>query len=404
MKSSGKVSCDLLCKLKAAAAIVPIPVEKYKSISELLLAKFEVIEEISTLSATEFTKDPAVFSSLYEAVTANIFFNSQEYTRTFTESYELHFDSSKDPSEFIIEPALEDIILPLHSLLLSIFKLYKISVNESERQLIRSKFSPSFIQLLVPLLETPIDEERESFAALFSYIAQNLDSDYLKALIESFDFFTSKILENERPVRGVDHILSVATHMVVFCSKSAAVRQAFTNLAENTLSYLHAHPHFILFHDEYNQFFVYFLRFFHLKDDMDVKRTPFDPMFPVETPFLDDDFVQDYRKDFLSSFPNSDPKHPNPNQLAYTSLILYLSQHQFYPRRMIPDILRTFLMNIPYSSNDAVLGALTSLTDDEIFDQADSVRREVLHLLWTTQTMFEKPSDTSVLDKISPEL
>jgi hypothetical protein len=71
---------------------------------------------------------------------------------------------------------------------------------------------------------------------------------------------------------------------------------------------------------------------------------------------------------------------------------------------MIPEILRTFILNIPYSSDDSILSALISVADGEIFDNPDSVRREVLNLLWTTQSSFENPVNEMVLSNISPEL
>ncbi len=364
-----------------------------------------MVEDLSNLSVSEFTEDPIIFSAFYEAVTVNIFYNSQEYVRTLSDTYDLIFDSSKSPVDHIAEPALEEIILPIHQLLASIFRMYRKSIDESQRKLIRSKFLPSFFGLLVPLLETPIDEERESFGAIFNYVAQNLDLDYQEALIISFDSFVSKVIDQERPVRGIEHILAVSSHLVVASAKNPELQVLFTDFAENTLAPLYSHPHFILFHEEYSQFLVYYLRFFHLKDGMQVKRTPFDPMFPVEAPFADDnEFVQNCRKEFLDYFPNSDLDHPNSNQQAFAYLILYLAQHEFYPRSKVPDLVRSLLMKVPYSADDAVLNALIAILRDEVFSKSDSTRREVLHLLWSTKSNFEKPVELSSLQNISPEM
>lgn len=71
---------------------------------------------------------------------------------------------------------------------------------------------------------------------------------------------------------------------------------------------------------------------------------------------------------------------------------------------MIPEIVRTFLLNIPYSSDDSILSALISVSDGEIFGKPDSIRREVMHLLWTTQSIFENPTDEMLLANICPDL
>lgn len=357
----------------------------------MLVAKLKVIAELSLLPASVFTRNQMLLASLHDAIHLHLIYNIDEFERTISDTYEYLLDSPNDPSGVIFEPALDELILPIHRILLKIFKRLKNAVDENERAVIRKYFAPSFVQHLVAAFESPIESERENMSAILAYIGNNLTPDYVQALIASVTDLASKIVINERPVRGLEDILTISADLCVRVSKmDDTIKRPFIDLAETYLAPLHLHSHFALVGETYNQFLTYYLRFFHVEADMDVKRTPFDPTFPVKSPFVNDTFVQEYRQTFLKNFPESNPEFYDLNQKAVLSVISYLSQFQFYPRTMVPDILRVFIKNVNSADDDILNAILTIISVDSLFVTMDATRREILHLLWTTESNFDE--------------
>lgn len=350
-----------------------------------------MLRELCSQPARAFTQNPAILSALYEAITSNLFYNAEEYVRTLSDTYDMQFYPPEDVSGLVVEPALETIILPVHTLLWSMLRRYKSTMDAAEKQLLRSTFPPSLLHQLVPLLETPIEEEAQSLEAILCYIGENLDEAYQQELIAALDWFATRVVREERPLRGIDHVLAVALSLSVPCSRSVALRPAFDDFAGRTLAALHAHPHFVLVADEYRQFLLYYLRFFHLRPGRDVQRSPFDAMFPSESPFVDDALVRSLRSSLLLRFRfhqghYDDDSH---NQPALVAVLLYLCQHQFYPRRWLPRIFRVLVAVAGEAVDASVIGALVALISaQEIFAHVDATRREILHLLWTTESLF----------------
>lgn len=398
LEPSSRIKCDLYCKIQAASALIPFPNTKDGVKSPLLVAKLKVIAELTHLPASVFTRNQVLLAGLHDAIHLHLIYNIDEFERTITDTYEYLLDSPNDPSEAIFEPALDELILPIHRILLKIFKRLKSTTDENERAVIKKYFPPSFVQHLVATFESPIELERENMSAVLAYIGNNLTPDYVQALIAAFTDLASNIVIHERPVRGLEDILTISADLCVRVSKlDDTIKRPFIDLAETYLAPLHLHSHFALVGETYNQFLTYYLRFFHLEAGLDIKRTPFDPPFPDKSPFVNSTFVQEYRQSFLKNFPESNPEFFDLNQKAVLSVISYLTQFQFYPRAMVPEILRVYIKNVNAADDDILNAILTILSVDSLFTTMDATCREILHLLWTTESNFdENLSEVSV--------
>ena len=64
---------------------------------------------------------------------------------------------------------------------------------------------------------------------------------------------------------------------------------------------------------------------------------------------------------------------------------------------MVPEILRVLIKNVDGADDDVLNVILTILSIDSLFTTLDTTRREILHLLWTTESNFdENLSEVSV--------
>lgn len=378
--------CDLLCKVKAASSAVIVPSnEETISTVEPFWLKQKLMKDFNKIPIEAFTANAAIFEATIRMIEYNLFYRIGEYTRLFAEFVDNFSSGIEVPPLF--EKAWNPILKPVHLILNKLVRSRK-SIG---------KIEPSFIGALVQLISSPIGEESEMTSSLIKYILLN-NRILGNSIISALDGILERGICGDAPVIIIEPILKfIGTNLFHFRNDlESPITIGLIKIMTQRIIPLYAHPKFHWFLDSYSHALIEYLSFFEVSSDMRIKRSSFDPVFPVVSPFQESETVIILRHALLSNddYINVNPAIDRLNLLSRYEVMIALISYQFYPRYMVPEIFEVIRVDfVKHNDKESALNLYILLSKSEIFsgnDEVASIIRRNIPALKPILNIFEK--------------
>lgn len=163
----------------------------------------------------------------------------------------------------VIDPAWEPILRPVHAILLSLLE-YRQQEDCPER--VRQAISPEFMASLVPLMLTPMHQERQSLSSILIYALRDLKGRFTPLILDAISEYIHRLNERNMPLRGVPNFMTVmlAIHDSELDGRTLS---AFLHLIHSSLFPLYKHRHFYLIIRPYSSILLYVLYKYYRKNE-----------------------------------------------------------------------------------------------------------------------------------------
>ena len=392
--------CDLLCKVKAASSPVVVPSTDVKIAPyEPFWLKRKLLKDFNEVPIETFISNSIVFTATIEMIEYNLFYRIEEYNRFLAEVIENY--SSGIEIHSIVENAWIPILKPIHLILEKLVRSSKCF----------ARMESSFITKLVQLISSPIEEESEMTASLIKYILLNYGM--RDSIISAINWNLDRGIHGEMPIIYIDPILRFVGDLLINLrnDRDSLLALNLIGSMKTRIIPLYSHSKLHLFTDAYTSVLLQYFSFFEMFSSMSIMRTPFDPMFPQESPFQESETVVLTRHALL----REKSEGPNPvtnrlNQLSRYEVMNNLVRHQFYPRYMIPNVLEVIMSDfVKYTCVNSGVNLFSLLAKPEIYsgdDEVSSIVRARLPNLKDTLKKCEKMSREirTICHRISEQL
>lgn len=348
----------------------------------------KLLKQLSELPAEVFLEDQEIFDATMKMVEYHLFYRIQEYTR-FMEN--MMKTSSTEEEHFISERAWTLILKPVHLIFGKIIRrLSLVEVGANDLNLkstaVQTPIKIEQVNLLlsgmVKLISSPIEEESQMVTSLFNIVlfssgGVSFSNDILEAVE---DTLRSAIL-GHTPIIIIDPLLNFIGDSMLSCSQrpSYMVSTKLLGILKSIIIPLYGHAKFFWIQESYTHAILQYFLFFEVSDGMAIKRSPFEPVFPIESPFKDSREVTIIRRALIR---RSSRGGEHLNQLARFDVMFKLSLYQFFPRAMIADIFESLKSDfIENMSVESALHIYALIIKNEIFqieDDTSSIIRNSL--------------------------
>lgn len=366
--------CDLICKLKAASlpVIVPLDDARTSSAYDAFRLKMTLLNDLSHLPAETFISNRQTLSAAIKMIEFHLFYRIDEYTR-FIRDIVARFPGSEAHGyhEFaLVERAWLTILRPVYLILENIIR----SSSDPKKDLSDSLL---IIPSLVQLISSPIEEESKIAGSLVEYgLFNHPDSSIPNAIIANLNSVLLDGIKGAVPLLFIDPILKFIGDLMLKCyqkGRNHFVTTKLLGLVENLILPLHSHSQFFWIHDSYTHLAIQYFCFFEVSPGKSIKRSPFEPIFPEESPFEESENVILMRRNLLVELELGHVESVA-NHFARLHLLHQLYLYQFFPRAMIPEIFELLRSSfIRYKNIDSALHLYTLLIKPEIYNQKDEV-------------------------------
>lgn len=259
--------CNLKCMIKAATTLEPIGYEpidvKRLNPRSSKGAKLEALQQIYFAPIDALCDDGEKFELLMEFIKAHLFHHTSYFETSLEDSYTILEESELTENSRVIDPAWEPILKPVHAILLSLLE-YREREDCPER--VRQAISPEFVASLVPLMLTPMHQERQSLSSILIYAVRELKGRFTPLILEATAEYIHRLNERNMPLRGVPNFMTVmlAIHDSVLDGRS---QSAFLHLIHSSLFPLYKHRHFYLIVRPYSSTLMFVLYKYYRKND-----------------------------------------------------------------------------------------------------------------------------------------
>ena len=364
-------TCGIICKLKAASLSVIVPSRASEEARipnfDHYWLKLKLLKDLSELPAETFTENRNVFDAAMKMIDYHLFYRIEEYRRFTEEIMEKYPIMGEVHEHEITERAWNLILKPVHLILNKIIK----GVGKD------LQVDASFIAELVKLISSPVEEESKMVSSLINYVLFNQNSVSARVVLSAINEFLNKALSGEIPMVSIDPILRFFGDAMFQCSKDpeSAVTMRLLAILRTRILPLHGNSKFFWIQEGYTHAILEYFIFFQIGERKTIKRTPFEPIFPLESPFQDSEEVSLIRRALMRRSHGHD-QSKRLNQMAKFDVMFKLTLYQFYPRSMLIDIFES--LRLDFVENLCIESAFhiyALITKNELFIPGDEVSK-----------------------------
>lgn len=397
------ITCDLLCKLKAANLAVPVPIddsnESKLSPFDAYWLKVKLLKELSNLPSMAFIHDQITAYLTIKLIQSHLFYKLDE-------RYKIIEDVGKYPESghyLALERAWEFIFKPILKILESLITSIPLIENGGTNVLISTEFVASLAQLLA----SPITEEFELVKNSIIFSIFNLNSSYTFEIMKSFVLILDQAESGLISLVKISGIINLYTDLMIKLRTrniDPEILSGFISIFLTRIIPLHHHREFHWIADVYSEACLRYFMSYEVAPNQEIKRSPFDPIFPIVSPFRDSETVVGMRRALLEkALPSEDSFH---NQLSLFNCLQLFCQYQFFSREFVIDIFNALINNFMNTPNTAVLFKIkTMLIFAQIAQIEDPISAHVLSELHTLKDAIvalskQSPGEELICDEI----
>lgn len=338
------------------------------------------MKDISTISADLFNLNQGTFEATIRMIEANLFYRMDEYTRFFAGVVDRH--SAGIETHSIEEKAWIPILKPIHLILDKLVRSPKLFAN----------MEPYFIATYALLISSPIEEESAMAASSIKYVLLNYNANIGNSILATLDRTLERGIQGSLPIIVISPILKFIGEMLLSFRNDleSPIASRLASLMKDRIIPLYTHSKLHWVAESYSHCLIQYFSFFEMSPGQAVSRTPFEPIFPQESPFKESEAVVLMRRALLRPNPESDRS----NQISRYDVMNSLISHQFYPRSMIVEIFQAFLTDFnEHMGIESGLNIFSLLMKPEVYcggDEVSSTVRDNLPVLQETLKRCEQ--------------
>ena len=393
------VSCTIKDLILAATALLPIGPnindEFLRTSDSALGAKVKALNLIETYHLKNVMTDETALDLFCSLIGAHLFYNQSLFDVTLEETFLVLEVEGKTTSNRISEPAFSLILEPIFRITVTLIDLL---IHEPVPAYFSNKISPSFVASLVPLLLSPIYNERAYILKSLELAIVFLDEAYDIAILKAFDNYIDNIIIRKLPLRGVNEILEFMDLMLnKNAVKSEKLTSVILNLVHSKIFPLYRHKYFYFISDLYRIIIGKTLDVFYRNPAKAQAHIDagLPQLFAEDSDyFLDHPFVRLCRRKYFQNIPRGDCK----NEAAIVGVIETLtSLNGFFHKSDIQFMLKSFIRHMKYSAVSDFAVLIFGLLQVETLKDLDPILlRKTLQTIWTSDFTTEAPAVTQL--------
>lgn len=379
------------CKLKAAMLPVVVPLDSGEvSTGDPFWLKRKLLQELSELSIENFYESRQTFELTIKMIEYHLFYRLEVYSEFLNEivrrvtQQEDFISEHSDLDPF--EPAWDSILKPIHMI------LEKFIRNNDRADF---KVEASLIAAIFQLISSPIEEESKMVIELIKFSVFEMNSIVGKVVLSSINDYLERSVRGEIPIYVVDPIVRLVGDFLYPINSNSNSNSAHKNrilmIVKSKIIPLFSHYQLFWIQESFSYAILQYFSFFEVASGMSVRRSMFEPIFPINSPFEDSEMVLKMRHDLLRE-PEDDKFRLN--QIARIEILQNLYRHQFFPRSMIPEVFdllkEDFVKNMSPDSAFHLYSFLNEISD--IITGKDEISEDIKVSIVGLTEAFDKCS------------
>lgn len=376
----------------AATTIIPLGTNRCdhnsNNLSSTLGAKIRALIQIYKYLQNIIANDNDIIEHIFRLLKVHLLHNESLYERTLHDSFQQLEISLSDTSPRIHEPAMSYILSTIYGIL-------KLLLRDSNYVFKNGICPTSFIASLIPLLMSPIREERIHLLDIFNFSILNLGESCQLEIMHALGNYLDMISMRELPLRGVNSILQLAvTYLNTNVRNNELVSKAFLNFVHSCVFTLYKNRFFYLISESYGYLIKMALEIFYRNPSKPSMKGNSLESFSVDSDsFIEHPFVENCRTKIFLNF----PKLNNDNQIAFVALIdRLLSIQGLITVHQLPLVLISLKKHMSYTTEPSIVEMYVGIIQEETFENlSDELLRRVLQIVWTTNLILSPKLENS---------
>lgn len=386
---------NLILMLKAARHPVLVPPLGTEASPESdYQTKVRLLKELSELPKEDFFQTREIFEWTLKVIDYHLFYRFDEYYKFMASIIELddmeeihghheHMEhhEHRDPFE-VFESCWEVYLKPMYSILQKVLEQSSLSNSY--------KIEAGFAGALVKLITSPLEVESKLASRIIQKILTDSSENngvVLRVVTSSLNALINQVFVGKiipfLVVESLSRFFADLMNKLRFGPKIVVDRML--SMVRTNFLPLYKDERLYWFHEPLSHLLVQYFTNFEVEPGREIKRTPFEPLFPESSPFVNNsEIVNEFRDGLLQEMVFFDGSGASSlhNQMARFSIMHNLCQFQFFPRDkilLILTILEDYFLKTRSVECASYIVVFFNLK--EVFSFSDPVDRIILQAI-----------------------